>query len=91
VDIKKELTPEPMALKDKLKALKAGAFTVNMQFSGYYLHDAIIFDAEEKLDKAAVEKAQAKLAAQFEQLEDEIVLGEGSEALKLLRAFEAGN
>lgn len=77
--------------KETLAALRAGRFVINpTEDSSYYLSAYIRLTDEVKAGfKPGHDKAKAKLDAAFARLCDELVLGDESEALKLLRKFEA--
>lgn len=71
----------------RLEALRDGAFTVDLEYTGHYLHGAIRFDAEIPHDVKGQEAALAQLAKEYEVLIDELVLGDNEKALALLAAF----
>lgn len=97
-DLRKLYTTEAKLLStdEKLKALKAGAFTIVPQKdrndSGFRRSwdNFVLFTDEIKggLNTDAFEKAKAKLDADFTRINDELVLGDNEQALKLLEAFD---
>lgn len=94
-DLTKKHTVEAVILTtdEKLKALKAGAFTVKPakdRRSNYSWSENVIFAGEIKggLDDK-YEMAKAQLDAAFTRLNDELVLGDNEQALRLLEAFDA--
>lgn len=79
---------------EKLKALKAGRFSVPRKASSTHLswwHNDITFTDEVKggLNSDTFDPAKAKIDTAYEKLIDELVLGDNEQALALLKAFEA--
>lgn len=52
--------------------------------------DVFVFDGEraEKIDNAKLEKALAELKTEFNNVMDELMLGDAEEAIKLIKAFD---
>lgn len=73
----------------RLKALRDGHFSVNLKYTGFYLHDAISFDGEVHLDRKGLQKDLDRLEADFTKLNDDLILGDSEAALQLLEAFAA--
>lgn len=79
-----------LSLDEKLKALKAGKFSISKNTTSWrssleeYLtfHDAVPFD------HIAYQKDVDAITASYDKLVDELVLGDQTRALELLRAFE---
>lgn len=86
------IKPVTLSLSQKLAALKGGRFKIvgSVEEHSYgSVRDYIKFDGEVEAGfKHGHKPAKDKLEATYSKLCDELVLGDESEALKLLRKFE---
>lgn len=80
--------------KEQLKLIKQGKVKFNKSITevGYYtkveqLYDFSKFKSPEKLDEKKYKPESDKLRVKYDQVRDEIVLGDEEQALKLIQAF----
>jgi hypothetical protein len=76
--------------REKLEALSKGVFTFDLEVdhTWHYWYNGIKFNAEtpQEVDPRFVTE-KARLERDYGELKDTIVLGDGDEAMKLLKAF----
>jgi hypothetical protein len=94
VAIRQKHTTEAVELstEGKRKALTEGRFKVHQsrpRYNSGYLSDFVAFDEEspKSVDQKAIDKAVAALTKSYTNLTDQLVLGDASEALRLLEQF----
>ena len=80
---------------ERLKALKAGEFTVNPKvrsITDYQdIHSVLIFDGESETveNTEALSKAKTTLESEANKVADQIMLGDAQAALRLIEAFSS--
>ena len=93
-DIREKHTTKAVQIdvKDKLKALETGTFTINKTplDKGYGWQSCIVFPGEVlgDTDREAITKDTQKLQEIFNKLMDELILGDNEVAMKLLKELE---
>jgi hypothetical protein len=84
-------TVAPMSHREKLAAIKTGAFTINQKAGSGYWYDSIVFTAD-AARREAEKKCEAKkfaITKSYERLKDKLVLDDCEDALRMLEAFAA--
>jgi hypothetical protein len=73
--------------KEKLAALKRGAFTINKKATS--TSDAIVYpEAPPEMDREEFKAKERQLRSEASRVKDELILGNEQEALKLIREFK---
>lgn len=81
-----------LSLDEKLTALSKGKFKIRKRshyLRNYNIEDCIIYDDEREFDQCGYDKKHGLLYNEYNNLLDELILGDEQKALELLRTFGA--
>jgi hypothetical protein len=82
----------PMTCGERLQALENGRFSINNRGrddqNSHYWYQYVVFSDMSQQDTVRLDKELEELRLGYQNLLDQLILGDADEALELLKAFE---